>query len=231
MTQNGHRTVKAIVYARCSTEESRQDVENQLRELRRYCQAYGWAFEEVSEYDSGFKGTQPKLHAVLERIRRKEYDALLVYSLDRFSRQHPSKVNALLDQVVYQFGCRFIALQEGLDSKNEMVWHVVRPLFTYFANVFSRNLSEKIKLGIKTKREKGVYKGGRPKKTVDADRLKAILLTRNGCGWRRLAERYNEALPPREQVSFSLLRKVVQQLQFANQQPTNGAVKITSTSA
>ena len=212
MSQNG--MLRAVVYARCSTEESRQDVENQLRELRRYCQAYGWTFNEVAEYDSAFKGTQPKLQAVLERIRHKEYDALLVFSLDRFSRQHPSKINALLDQVVYQFGCRFIAMQEGLDSSNEMVWHVVRPLFTYFANVFSRNLSEKIKGGIRMKREKGIYKGGRPPKTVDAERLKATRLANKSYGWRRLTAAYNEGLSERRKVSVTLLRRVCQKLSF-----------------
>ncbi len=33
---------KAVIYARCSTDESRQDVEVQLKELRRYAEAYGW---------------------------------------------------------------------------------------------------------------------------------------------------------------------------------------------
>ena len=225
MNPNDKLVRKAVIYARCSTEESRQDTENQLRELRRYCGAYGWPLDEVAEYDSGFRGTQPKLQAVLERIRRKDYDVLLVFSLDRFSRQHPSKVNALLDQVVYQFGCRFIALQEGLDSQNEMVWQVIKPLFSWFAHVYSRNLSEKIKLGIKTKRESGSYCGGRPKKIVDADRLKALLLTRNGDGWRTLAQKYNGGLSPREQVSFSLLRRVAKQLQFGSEHSADGVAK------
>ena len=41
--------MKAVIYARCSTDESKQDVEAQLKELRRYCEAYGWGYEEVSE--------------------------------------------------------------------------------------------------------------------------------------------------------------------------------------
>lgn len=201
---------KVAIYARCSTDEKHQDVDVQLAELRRYCQAYGWHCDEYSEYDSGFKGEQPKLKALLEKIRRKEYSVLLVYSLDRFSRQHPSKVNAWLDQIVYQFGCRFISLQEGLDSKDEMKWHVVRPLFSYFANVFSRNLSEKIKAGIRTKREKGLYKGGRPRKTVDSKRLNALLLAKNGQGWRTIARRYNDGLPDKQKVSATLLRRLRQ---------------------
>lgn len=204
---------KVAIYARCSTDEKRQNVEVQLVELRRYCQAYGWEYEEFSEYDSGYSGAQPALKSLLERIRRKEYSALLVYSLDRFSRQHPSKVNAWLDQIVYQFGCRFISLQEGLDSKDEMKWHVVRPLFSYFANIFSRNLSEKIKAGIRTKREKGVYKGGRPAKRVDLERLKAVRKANNGRGWRLLANSYNQGLPTNQQVSYVLLRRVTQQFE------------------
>ena len=204
---------KVAIYVRCSTDEKRQDVDVQLVELRRYCQAYGWRWDECSEYDSGFRGEQPKLKALLEKIRRKEYGVLLVYSLDRFSRQHPSKVNAWLDEIVYQFGCRFISIQEGLDSKDEMKWHVVRPLFSYFANVFSRNLSEKIKAGIRTKREKGLYKGGRPKKTVDLGRLNGLLSAKNGQGWRTIARCYNDGLPAQKQVSFMRLRRATQEAQ------------------
>lgn len=130
----------AIIYARCSTNESRQDVEVQLAELRRYAQAFGWQYDEVWEYDSGFKGEQPKLQRVLKRIKRKECDTLLVYSLDRFRRQAPSKVNRLLDELVEQDGVRFISRLEGIDSANELTWNVVRPIFAYFANLFSRTI-------------------------------------------------------------------------------------------
>jgi len=133
---------RAIIYARCSTDEKRQDVEGQLAELRRYCKAFGWAWDEAQEYESAYRGKQPKLENVLQKIQRKQYDVLLVYSLDRFSRQAPSKVNRLLDALVERDGCRFISRQEGIDSENELIWHAIRPLFTYFANVYSRNLSE-----------------------------------------------------------------------------------------
>lgn len=218
MTLNGQQPVrKVVLYSRCSTDETRQDTENQLQELRRYCTAFGWPFDEVSEYDSGFKGTQPKLQAILEQIRRKEYDVLLVYSLDRFSRQAPSKVNRLLDAIVERDGCRFISRQEGIDSENELVWNAIRPLFSWFAFVYSRNLSEKIKIGIRTKRENGTYRGGRPAKQIDADRLKTLRLSNNGYGWRRLTQAYNQGLPDKQQVSVSLLRRVCQKLSFKSE--------------
>lgn len=143
-----NEVIRAIIYARCSTDENKQDVEIQLKELRRYCEAYGWAYEEVWEYGSGYKvDNQPKLDEILEGIRLKRYNVLIVFSVDRFSRQPPSKINALLDRIVEQHKCRFIALQQGIDSDNELTWHVVKPLFTYFANKFSKDLGEKVKKG------------------------------------------------------------------------------------
>jgi DNA invertase Pin-like site-specific DNA recombinase len=208
------KPVKAVIYARCSTDENRQDVEVQLAELRRYAQAFGWEAEEVWEYDSGFKGEQPKLQAVLRRLKRRECDTLVVYSLDRFSRQHPSKVNRLLDELVERDGVRFVSRLEGIDSANELTWNVVRPIFAYFANLFSRNLSEKIRAGIRHQRERGVYKGGRPQKKVDLEQLKAIRAAHPDFGWRRLAQAYSENLPPKEQISPTLLRRAVQKLHF-----------------
>ena len=198
---------KAVIYARCSTDEKRQDVEIQLRELRRYCEAFGWQFDEFSEYDSGFKGEQPELQEVLKQIKHKKYDTLIVYSLDRFSRQTPSKVNRLLDELVEQDGVRFISRLEGIDSANDLTWNVVRPLFAYFANLFSKTLSEKIRAGIRLKREKGTYKGGRPKKALDEARLRQIVLNRSGRGWRLLAKLYNEGLPREQRISFMALRR------------------------
>ncbi len=202
--------VRAVIYARCSTDESRQDVDVQLKELRRYAEASSWVYDEIAEYGSGFKEEQPKLKEIIEKIRRKQYAVLLVHSLDRFSRQHPSRVNVLLDEIVYDHGCRFVSLKEGLDSRNEMIWHVVRPLFSYFANVFSKQLSEKVKAGILNKKAKGLYRGGRPRKTVNLERLRSILASNGRVTLRELETRYNLDLPKRDRVSYQTLRRATQ---------------------
>ncbi len=201
--------MKAVLYCRCSTDENRQDTDVQAKELRRYAEAYGWDFDEISEYGSAFKGEQPKLKEIIEKIRLKHYSILLVYSLDRFSREHPKKVNALLDQIVYDHQCRFISLKEGLDSQNEMIWHVVRPLFSYFANVFSKQLSEKIKAGIRNKKEKNLFRGGRPRKKVDLEKLRALLLAGGRLPLRTLETRYNTGVPKAERLSYATIRKAL----------------------
>ena len=214
MSQDTTLNGKVAIYARCSTDEKRQDTEVQLAELRRYCQAFGWEAEEVWEYDSAYRGEQPKLKALLERIRRQEFAALLVYSLDRLSRQAPSQTNRLLDELVERDGIRFISRLEGIDSANELTWNVVRPIFAYFSNLFSRNLSAKIRAGIRHQQERGTYRGGRPRKTVDVERLKVLRLAHGGYGWRRLTAAYNEGLPARQQVSMTLLRSLSKKLHF-----------------
>ena len=204
--------VKAVLYSRCSTDETRQDTDVQLKELRRYAEAYGWDYDEISEYGSGFKGEQPKLNEVIEKIRLGYYRILLVHSLDRFSREHPKKTNALLDRIVYDYGCRFISLKEGIDSENEMVWHVIRPLFSYFANIFSKQLSEKIKAGIKNKREKGLFRGGRPRKKVNLERLRSILSSNGRIPLRAIEMKYNTGIPKAERLSYATIRKVLPSL-------------------
>ena len=201
-------SIRVVIYSRCSTDEKRQDTEVQLSELRRYAQAYGWTYDEVSEYGSAFKGDQPKLQEIIEKIRLRHYSIILVYSLDRFSREHPQKTNALLDRIVYEYKCRFISLKEGIDSQNEMIWHVIRPLFSYFANVFSKQLSEKIRAGIQNKKNKGMYTGGRPKKTYDLDRIKTLHL--EGQGTRRIAKLYNDGLPKKNWISHTQVSRLIQ---------------------
>ena len=200
---------KVVIYARCSTDESKQDVEVQLKELRRYCTAYGWEFDELAEYGSGFKSdNQPVLQKVLEKIRLKHYSSLIVYSMDRFSRQSPSKINALLDRIVEEYKCRFIALQQGIDSDSEMTWHVVKPLFTYFANKYSRDLGERVRKGIERKKQLKKYSGGRPKIEIDTERIKN--LRESGMSYRQIASEINKDKSKNQRISYQTVMRVFQ---------------------
>lgn len=157
--------MKAVIYARCSTDEKRQDVENQLKELRNYCERQDWKFEEHWEYASGSKGVPPKLTKVLNQIKMGLYDVFLVYDLSRFSRLHPTTTTKMMDFIV-EHNCRFLSLQDNIDSKDEIKWLIVKPLLQYMAWIYSKNLSEKVKLGMRNALEKGKHIG-RPKGSKD----------------------------------------------------------------
>ena len=157
--------MKAIIYARCSTDEKKQDVEVQLKQLRDYCKRRGWEYNEKSEYSSGSKHIPDTLRSILNTIRKRYYDVFIVYDLSRFSRLHPSTTTKMMDFIVAN-KCRFISLQDNIDSKDEIKWLVVKPLFQYLSWVYSKNLSEKVKLGMERAKEKGKHIG-RPKGSKD----------------------------------------------------------------
>lgn len=156
--------MRAIIYARCSTDETKQDVEVQLKELREYCQRKGWECDEKYDYGSGFKGLPDNLQKVLKAVDKGLYDVFVVHSLSRFSRQHPKTTEKLLNFITDK--CRFISIQERLDSDNEMIWYSFRGFLIYMNNLYSKNLSEKTKLGMERAKAKG-KKLGRPKGRKD----------------------------------------------------------------
>jgi len=163
-TDNNGVKIRALIYARCSTDERRQDVEVQLIELRNYCKAKGWAYDELSDYGSGYKGIPDNLRKALTLIREGHYQILIVHSLSRFSRQHPKTTEKLLNFVTDR--ARFISMQENLDSSNEMLWYSFKGFLIYMNNLYSKNLSEKTKLGMENARRKG-KQIGRPTGSKD----------------------------------------------------------------
>ena len=155
--------MKVALYARCSTDEKKQDVEVQFDALRKYCKAYDWEYKEFWEYDSGYKGKQEELHKVLDGVKNKEFDIVMVHSLDRFSRQAPGKTERWLDFITQTCKCRFISLQENLDSDNEMLWYAMKGMWSYFAHLYSKKLSNKIKSSMALIKEgKKKTKSGKP---------------------------------------------------------------------
>lgn len=157
--------MRAIIYARCSTDESRQDVELQLEQLRDYCKREKWEYDEISEYASGSKGIPPELQKVLDLIGKRLYCIIIVHSLDRFSRLSP-RITEQMMSFITDCKCRFISIQENLDSENPMNWYQMKGYFSYFANLYTQNLSQKIKMGMAKAKEKG-KPIGRPKGRKD----------------------------------------------------------------
>ena len=125
--------------------------------------------------------------------------------MDRFSRQSPSKINTLLDKIVEEYKCRFIALQQSIDSESEMTWHVVKPLFTYFANKYSKDLGDKVRKGIERKKENGKYKGGRPRKQVNVEEIQH--LRKAGLSFRAIADEMNNC---GKKISYATVKRLLQ---------------------
>ena len=105
--------MQAALYVRVSTFD--QQPENQLAELRRYAAARGW---EVKEYvDHGIRGAKerrPALDAMLVDAKRRRFDVLLCWRLDRLGRNLKHLITLLDD--VQALGIAFVSLGEGIDA-------------------------------------------------------------------------------------------------------------------
>ena len=77
--------MKAAIHARVSTLD--REPENQLQELRRYVAARGWsATEFVDKGVSGSKDRRPALDQLVVDAKRRRFDTLMVWRLDRLGR-------------------------------------------------------------------------------------------------------------------------------------------------
>jgi DNA invertase Pin-like site-specific DNA recombinase len=105
--------MRAAIYARVSTLE--QEPENQLQELRRYCAARAWSAKEyVDAGVSGSKDRRPALDQLLTDAKRRKFDVLVCWRLDRLGRNLRHLI-LLLDEL-NALGVAFVSLAEGIDA-------------------------------------------------------------------------------------------------------------------
>ena len=156
---------KALIICRCSTDETRQDVELQIKPCKEYADKQGWDYDVVSYYGSASKEIPEKLQQAMDILPKKEYDIFLTYSMDRFSRLPPRITERLLNYIL-DCKVRFISILENLDSDNAMTWYTMKGMWIYFANLYSINLSIKVKAGMQKAKEQG-KPIGRPKGSKD----------------------------------------------------------------
>ena len=105
--------MKAAIYARVSTFD--QEPENQLQELRRYVEARGWtSIEFVDRGVSGAKDRRPALDQLITDAKRRKFDVVCCWRLDRLGRNLKHLIT-LLDELA-AVGVAFVSLAEGIDA-------------------------------------------------------------------------------------------------------------------
>lgn len=151
--------MNAVIYARFSSySQTEQSIEGQLRVCKEYADKNN--INIINEYiDRAISGTSDQRPAFLQMIEdssKKEFSQILVYKLDRFSRNK-------YDSVVYkhklsQYGVRVISATETISDSPEGA--LMEGLLEMFAEMYSKELSQKVKRGIKESLLKGNFIGG-----------------------------------------------------------------------
>jgi DNA invertase Pin-like site-specific DNA recombinase len=79
---------RIALYARVSTKDGRQDTENQLIQLRKYCSKQGWEIAgEYVDHETGGTSKRPHFQRMFADAGQRKFDLVLFWSLDRLSRE------------------------------------------------------------------------------------------------------------------------------------------------
>jgi DNA invertase Pin-like site-specific DNA recombinase len=161
--------MRAAIYARVSTSE--QEPENQLQELRRYAEARSWAIAEyIDRGVSGSKDRRPALDKMLADAKRRRFDVLVCWKLDRLGRNLRHLI-LLLDDL-HAVGVGFVTLGEGIDTTSptgRLVLHVLGAI----AEFERERIRERVMAGLQRARNEGT-RLGRPKGALPLERLSAV---------------------------------------------------------
>lgn len=161
--------LRAAVYARVSTVD--QEPENQLGELRRYCELRTWTAKEyVDRGVSGAKDRRPALDELLKDAKRRKFDVLVCWRLDRLGRNLKHLV--LFLEELQALGIAFVSLAEGIDATTpagKLQMHILAAI----AQFERERISERVRAGLGRARAQG-KRLGRPKAIVPLDRLATV---------------------------------------------------------
>jgi DNA invertase Pin-like site-specific DNA recombinase len=145
---------RVAIYARVSTHDKGQDPENQLLQLRAWCGHAGHELvrEHVEhvEHESGAKGERDRkaFAELLAAAARREFDLVLFWSLDRFSREGMAQTVGYL-QRLQAHGVDFHSYtEEYLATDNELVRNILLAVMASLAKVEAQRISERTKAGL-----------------------------------------------------------------------------------
>ena len=143
---------KVAIYARVSTD--RQTTDSQLHELREFVRRAKWKV--YREYiDNGYSGKntqRPAYTEMLNDARRRQFDLLIVWKLDRLSRSLKDLITTL-DELGH-LGIDFISYDNQLDTSSpsgKLVFNIIGAVAEFERDI----IRERVRAGLANARRNG----------------------------------------------------------------------------
>jgi DNA invertase Pin-like site-specific DNA recombinase len=151
---------RVAIYLRVST--SKQDTDNQLRELTAVADRSGWEIWKVYE-DAGISGAKgrdqrPGLDAMMKAVNAKEFDMVATWSVDRLGRSLTDLLGIL--QGLHEKGVGLFLHQQGLDS-SMTAGKAMFQMLGVFAEFERGIIRERVNAGLARARANGTKLGRR----------------------------------------------------------------------
>ena len=149
----------AVIYARYSCDaQTEQSIEGQLRVCEDYAKTNGILILDtyIDRAMTGTNDMRPDFQRMLRDSAKRAWDFVLVYKLDRFSR---NKYEATVHKkTLKDNGVKVVSAMENIPDSPEGI--ILESLLEGMNQYYSAELSQKVKRGMHETRLKGNYQGG-----------------------------------------------------------------------
>lgn len=162
--------MRAVIYSRVSGKG--QDAENQTMTLTEWAKHRGFELVGVyEEEESAWKaGHQRALAQLLADARKSKFTIVLVWALDRLSRQGAAAILNLMN-TFKAYGVRVISYQESWTEAPGAIGEILYAIAGWVAKMESERRSERTKAGLARAIRQG-KKLGRPQGSKDKQKRK-----------------------------------------------------------
>ena len=149
----------AVIYARYSCDnQTEQSIDGQLRVCEEYAQRNNILILNtyIDRAMTGTNDNRPDFQKMLKDSARKEWDYVLVYKLDRFSRNKYE--TAIHKKTLRDNGVKVLSAMENIPDTPEGI--ILESLLEGMNQYYSAELAQKVSRGMKETRRKGYFQGG-----------------------------------------------------------------------
>ena len=149
----------AAIYARYSCDaQTEQSIEGQLHVCKEYAERNGIVILDtyIDRAMTGTNDNRPDFQRMIKDSAEKRWNFILVYKLDRFSR---NKFESVINRKkLSDNGVKVLSAMENIPDTPEGI--ILESLLEGMNQYFSAELSQKVKRGMRETRLKGYYQGG-----------------------------------------------------------------------
>jgi DNA invertase Pin-like site-specific DNA recombinase len=162
--------IRCGIYARISTNDGRQDTDNQLVELREYAARQGYQIvHEYIDQASGKTSDRDAFKKLTEDASRRAFDTVLVWSLDRFTREGVLETFEHIRRLT-SYGVAFESYTERHFRTTGPAGELMLAIAAWIAKQERIRISERTKAGLARARRQGKVPG-RPKRVFRRDEV------------------------------------------------------------
>jgi DNA invertase Pin-like site-specific DNA recombinase len=173
------KLMRVALYGRVSTNNGRQDTENQFAQLRQFAATQGWTIvHEYRDHASGKRSDRKEFQSMFEAASRREFDVLLFWSLDRLSREGTVETLNHLQRLT-SYGVHWRSFTEQYLDSTGIFREAVIGILAAVAKQERVRISERVQAGLARARKEGRI-GGRPKAENDTKLVRMVQRLRAG---------------------------------------------------